>query len=728
VRDYDKDNNDTNTTMSTNTSTKDETTSPSPSPSPSPSSPTEEEEANIEKAVRFWKHSSLREIPTDQKRAYLHEQGVTDSQIHKAWERIVDEGDSDASAKTNAATAASVPSTVAPPLSSSWPQPPQQPQSPSPNVGIPPQPQPQYPTPSNPYSNNPPPPSTYYAPHPNPNPPSLDYPRPQPAYPYEDDGAMNLAQGVSLVTLGGVVGVTAAAAARWLNGGDFQLFPPPVHPSEVERRLVLQQEAKRRTTTTATIEEEEDEEYVDAKEGDEDEDEEDEDEDYEEETVQHQLLQQVQVLSETMKSHVGVQEKILQKLSNQSSITDHSMNLLRSSSTVQDNNKDNVNLLQVWSQLVELKAELRNIQQQQQPAVTTPTSESNGDSQKWEEQLELKADLRNIQQQQQPAVTTPTGESNGNSQKWKEQLELKADLRSIQQEQSAVTTTAGQSNGNPQKWEEQLTAIFSRMESCIEQVESSLDLHKTNETTSTSRPVSSTAPTTVRTPKLPAPAQPSPPATPTKTISETPAENKTEDHTPVVPESVPAPVPVRNYTLRQSVRRLAEENEAIALRVGAQLLYLYLINLAGKPDNPRYRKIFTCNESFQKVEKLTGGTDLLLAVGFEQHSNNNNSNKKGSLEWLPNASPEQELWAMSKLQEAAAALSILKSGNKSNDLTESALAVVSPDSDVQLVMSPPPPPPPPPQDDLLQTPAGSSLISPPLPKKMFVPPSGTTAS
>ena len=51
------------------------------------------EEANIEKTIRFWSHPALRSIPSDQKRSYLHERGVTDSQISKAWERIAENDD-----------------------------------------------------------------------------------------------------------------------------------------------------------------------------------------------------------------------------------------------------------------------------------------------------------------------------------------------------------------------------------------------------------------------------------------------------------------------------------------------------------------------------------------------------------------------------------------------------------------------------------------------------------
>ena len=152
-------------------------------------------------------------------------------------------------------------------------------------------------------------------------------------------------------------------------------------------------------------------------------------------------------------------------------------------------------------------------------------------------------------------------------------------------------------------------------------------------------------------------------------------------------------------SLRQAVQKMAQENDATTLRVGSQLLYLYIINLTGNPSNPRYRKIFTTNESFQKVETVVGGKDLLLAVGFKE--------RPGYLEWLAStnlSSTEAEELATAKLQEAAAALGILKAGIPSSELTQSALAVLSPDPDVQPLLAPMSPPPPPSSPDV------SSLI------------------
>ena len=71
--------------------------------------------------------------------------------------------------------------------------------------------------------------------------PTQSYPQ-QPYYnnPYDDhdDGSssISLARGMSLVTVGGLIGVSAAAAIRWLNGGDFELFPSP--PQQQQQNIM----------------------------------------------------------------------------------------------------------------------------------------------------------------------------------------------------------------------------------------------------------------------------------------------------------------------------------------------------------------------------------------------------------------------------------------------------------------------------------------------------------
>jgi hypothetical protein len=125
----------------------------------------------------------------------------------------------------------------------------------------------------------------------------------------------------------------------------------------------------------------------------------------------------------------------------------------------------------------------------------------------------------------------------------------------------------------------------------------------------------------------------------------------------------------KSVLLREAIRMLAEENEPVSLRAGAQLLYLYVMNLSSHPHVPRYRKIFT-NESFQKVEWLRGGKELLVAVGFEELQNENR------FEWQGGSDDGDVVY----LKEAAAALSILKSCSDDNtkQLSSNALSVLRP--------------------------------------------------
>ena len=48
------------------------------------------DEENVGKAIRFWTHPSLRDISSEEKLAYLHERGISKSQIQKAWEKIAE--------------------------------------------------------------------------------------------------------------------------------------------------------------------------------------------------------------------------------------------------------------------------------------------------------------------------------------------------------------------------------------------------------------------------------------------------------------------------------------------------------------------------------------------------------------------------------------------------------------------------------------------------------------
>jgi hypothetical protein len=101
--------------------------------------------------------------------------------------------------------------------------------------------------------------------------------------------------------------------------------------------------------------------------------------------------------------------------------------------------------------------------------------------------------------------------------------------------------------------------------------------------------------------------------------------------------------------LAKALRTLVKENvdNLVALRTGAQMLYLYMVNLSSHLHVPRYRKIYIQDKFTQRVDSLTGGRDVLLAVGFQEFP-----------KYLEYHGPENDT---TLLKEASAALTIVKS-------------------------------------------------------------------
>ena len=192
--------------------------------------------------------------------------------------------------------------------------------------------------------------------------------------------------------------------------------------------------------------------------------------------------------------------------------------------------------------------------------------------------------------------------------------------------------------------------------------------------------------------------------------------------------------------LGDAIRRLVQENDPDSLRSGAQLLYLYVVNLSTNPRVPRYRKIFTSNESFQKVDRLQGGRELLRSLGFVEAGN--------YLEFGGSfGEEEEEQCLLERFKHAAAVLKILKTAtsstnnnNNHNDnddysnLLEMALSAAHADSEQAVT----PPLSPPVKDSPMvllstddaeegvvpvvpQTPEGGAILSPPVPKKQTFP-------
>jgi len=465
--------------------------------------------ADIEKAVKFWKHPSLTSVPAEEKIQYLHARGLSEEDIHQVWEKLVDEEDT---------------SSIVPPPQEQQ-QALQQQQRTLPHT-------------------------QHY---------------PQHSYPEQilpEESAMDIP---ALLTLGGALGLTAAAALRWLNGGDFCLLPPPTRGGET-----LDSNAASTVQPRNVHEDnEEQESFVQVEHNDDDFIEQ------EEPQPQSEAMQEVLQLLET---HSTQQERILQQLSNFTTkqVTDKSMNLLRN----HDTNKSSIQ-----QELEEIKTELQKL------SATISSEEGNAE---FETQLEeclkqLQVCMKQVTSEAVPGTATNTA--------------------SPQNHTAAVTIGAS----------------------------------------SAFEPRNSTLP---------------------------PTENS------------------RSLLLREAIRTLAKENEPSALRAGAQLLYLYVINLSSHPHVPRYRKIFTTNESFKQVKQLEGGKDLLVAVGFEERGN--------CFEWQGGSDDQDILY----LKEAAAALSILKScHDDTKQLSTNALSVLRPTTPPPAVFPLP----------ALQTPV--FIASPPTTKK-----------
>lgn len=447
--------------------------------------------------------------------------------------------------------------------------------------------------------------------------------------PEPEEGLISPARAAALVSVGSVLGLTAVAAVRWLNGGDFELFPPPAREAkegthrsfQAGQTLNQRQESKdyeggerfhqlgrERPVAPNTIL------SPDAKEND-------------------RLSEHVQTLVEALHSNTQQQEKILQKFSARSdngSITNQSMNLLRPRDDCPENS------LAVFRKLAEVQAELSSLRRD---VVGLRDATTGVDSTKWEGRLsETMEDLRTCLDQLEPQKSST----------------------------EAAATRETKTNGTNKTVEvEEATPDESS-----HQHRSSTDLTAFDSSTSES-------------------------------------------------------------SLADAIRQLAGENDATTLREGTQLLYLYVVNLSNNPRAPRYRKIYTSNESFLKVDRLVGGRELLTAVGFVDQGN--------CLEWLPSDSTSKEEnddedMYMLLLKKAASVLSVLKSspqepGQDSEALALAALSALTPDRRIRAETPPPPVPPTtitqmePFENSVPSTPEIGSIVSPPATKKILSSPS-----
>jgi hypothetical protein len=681
----------------------------------------EQEQKLIQKAIAFWNHPALRDVPFTEKRSYLHEQqGLTDAQIHKVWEEMVGAPRVGVDKNNNANTNNRPDSNSTGEYNITAPQ-----QYSRHNN--------QHPQYNNHQSSSHLPTNTtngqYFNSNEAPYTQSSSYnnhtmmngrQHPYPPQPYDNtmameggDGSISVVRGLSLLGVGGFVGVTGAAAVRWLNGGRFDLFPAPPTTAGYNtfsstgtgtgtstsssksasdkqqtqgKASYLQQKthhhhhgqgnngvgehAGERTPWNIdrenNYEYNEEDDYNDAEYSDNDED----------FDIEASLLERIDDLLSSIDSNSALQERLILKLANTSTITDDSMSLLKQNIDNRNNNSSSNN---------------NNNNNNNKQSNTTDTPGSN--SLRLERLKEVNDDLACL-------------------------------FGSIMND---LSSKGGRANRrNEEDWRKEWSQLSAKFENCMFAIKKPVDSFVLDSDAADNKSVSTSETTSTENQGGQDDVQSlsAAPSTPTADTS-----NKNEiTSSATTTTSIP-------LSLKDCIVKVVEKNDAVSLKSGSQLLYLYLANLSGKPDNRRYRKIYTSNESFQKVGTLIGGKDLLHAVGFVEECD------KGILEWVPTGSTEKEISALILVKEAAAALGVLKKPDNvpSAELVRSALSKLSSPSSSFPVPHQSPLPSRQldengnkngndDQDDAPQTPSGSALLSPPMPKKMpFIPtPSGVS--
>ena len=118
-------------------------------------------------------------------------------------------------------------------------------------------------------------------------------------------------------------------------------------------------------------------------------------------------------------------------------------------------------------------------------------------------------------------------------------------------------------------------------------------------------------------------------------------------------------VPPSMETVSRALKEFTEYNQdSLDLKkTAAQMLYLYIYNLATHPNTPRYQKIFTNNSTFvNKVQNVPGAVSILTSVGFQLKS-------KNYMEYPTSILQD----AIPLLQDTATSLSFIKNGTTDTD-------------------------------------------------------------
>jgi len=464
--------------------------------------------------------------------------------------------------------------------------------------------------------------------------------------PHSSSSAASIAGGFSL-------GIFALAAFRWLNGGDFILFPPPstVNANGESTPVKTEEEESgvegkklmniNEDDTDESLEEEDDDE--------EEEDNEEFEEDEYEETITNlmsgtssnaqsyhptssnqedlpsysELVSEIRTLTTAIQSYRNETERNNRIVHNKvgREMTNDAMNFLKKkkeSEVIEDEGKImKVLLMEVSADLVQIK----------QCIEVKTNSESTSDESK-------------------------AGDNDGDI---KEKVDTEADEED---------TKASEINDDDKEADDK-EGPLQRIDTALEKIQKMLTMvqkveEPVKETSDAEGSSSSTPPQTAEAEekeKLTLSKPPSPSSSPTPSTG---TEEKAQDE----PSSSPAQLQDQDDSteqtdeqkqqqqLEEAIKTLSTSNKMNDLKAGSQMLYLYCLNISKNPTVPRYRKIYTNNNTFRnKVGKLIGAKEFLSAVGFVERTN--------CFEWDQGT---DDAAVKSRLDFALVALELLKNG------------------------------------------------------------------
>jgi len=487
--------------------------------------------------------------------------------------------------------------------------------------------------------------------------------------------------------LGGFsLGILGLAAWRWLNGGDFVLFPPPSIMSSTSTTMsnlvndngtMSVAVAAKKTELTSCpeeVEEQEEEENEDEEEDQGDEEEESEEEgndenedEYNEEDeflasrdlhailnhknshsrypVQQQpsydeLVLEIRALTSAIHSHRDSQERIARNAYNSNvgkGMTDDAMDFLRkkreASKKVEVSKSENDQLNVVASLLKEVSGDLNDLKQ----------------SMKLMQRQSSATEERSVEEETGVDVEGPTIQIDLVMGKIQKMLAIVDEKLNANEEENIVTFENGNNNSDGAGDDGGYIGTVEEGDEMFMSASTVSEVDQLNALVVASESIVSKDVADVAN---------------TEESGGQQSEESCETSQNNLPEQ---PEQQQQHQLKQledALRTLATNNDAQTLKVGAQMLYLYCRNISQNASVPRYRKIYTNNNTFRsKVGNLVGAKDFLMAVGFVEHA------KENLYEWSEQQAGgdggeniDTEAMIKSKLDFALVALELMKNG------------------------------------------------------------------